>query len=130
MYVYKNMNNNTIEIIDDSRLELLVAEFAEKHDILQMKYVNERFDKGDYKAIEGKFFVSIDIYSHKTTEITFGIIRILRDDIEEEEWFSLEDDCLFTIDLRYFFSEELLIDAFVKGCKKHKMIIEDDDETL
>jgi hypothetical protein len=118
------------EIIDDSLLELLISKFAEKRDILQMKYVNERFDKGDYKAIEGKFFVSIDIYSHKTTEITFGIIRILRDDIEEEEWFSLEDDCLFNIDLRYFFSKELLMEEIVEKCKKHKMICDDKDESL
>ena len=113
---------NTIEIIDDNRLELLVAEFSVKHDLLQMKFVNEMFDKGDYKAIEGKFFVSIDIYSQKTTEIRFGIIRIMRDDIEEEEWFSLEDDCLFRIDICNFSTEESLIDAFMKGCKKHKII--------
>jgi hypothetical protein len=87
-----------------------------------MRYVNEMFHNGKYKAIDRKFFVSIDIYSQKTTEISFGIVIIIYDDIEEEEWFSLEDDCLFIIDTCNFTTEELLIDAFVKGCKTHKMI--------
>ena len=114
-----------MNMIEDDRLEIIISEFAEKHALLQMKYVNEMFVKGDYKSIEGKFFVSIDIYSQKTTEISFGIIMILRDDIEEEEWFSLEDECLFRVDICNFTTEKELMEEILNGCKKYKMIFDD-----
>ena len=124
MYIDSIMNN--IEIIDDDRLENLIAEFAEKHDLLQMNYVNERFHNKDYYALQGKYCVSIDKYSQKTTEITFGIVNIIHDEFEEEMWYSLETECLFNIDVCYFFSEESLHQAFMNGCRKHNMIIHEE----
>ena len=112
-----------MNMIEDDRLKIIIGEFAEKHGILQMDYVNERFYNNDYKAIDRKFFVSIDIYSQKTTEIGFGIIRILYEDIEEEEWFSFDHDCcLFYIDICNFPTEESLMEEIVKMCKKYGLI--------
>ncbi len=109
-------------LLDDERVKTIIKEFSEKHNILQMKYVNERFDNKDYKSIDRKFFVSVDEYSQKTTEITFGIIALVYDDIEEEEYVWLEDECLFVIDLCYYFTEEELMDEIVKKCKKYNII--------
>ena len=108
-------------LLDDERVKTIIKEFAEKHNLLQMKYVYERFTNKDYKSIDRKIFVSVDEYSQKTTEITFGIITLVYDDIEEEHvW--LEDKCLFVIDLCYYFTEEELMNEIVKKCKKYNII--------
>jgi hypothetical protein len=111
-------------MIEDDRLKIIISEFAEKHDILPMKYVYELFDNGDYYAIDRKYFISVDEYSEKTTEVTIGIILVLYENIDEDGdlLFSLEKESIVSFDMFYYSTEKSLMEDMVNVCEKNGII--------
>jgi hypothetical protein len=100
-------------------MDQIVSEFSKKYDILQETDIEDvekcDFSSANYKAIDGKKYVSI--YTTKCKEekeeeeeeeeeekeedkytLVFGNIRILIEEIDEEEWYYIEKNILFSID--------------------------------
>ena len=96
-----------------------IKEFAEQNNFVQQTDIEiietSDFNRYNYKKIDGKLFISINEYKYKT-EITFGKINIEIDTIDEDEWYSINKNNYFVVDISNFPNEDALIDVIVKKC--------------
>jgi hypothetical protein len=54
--------------------------------------------------------------------IVFGKINIIIEDIEEEEFYSIDMDNCFTINISDFSSEDNLMETIIQECKNYNLI--------
>ena len=74
----------------------------QKYDIVNIELSN-KFNKQDYDNIDGKKFVYLLINEyHNIFEIRFGNIKIEKEFIDGEEYFLIEKDNHFNINIREF----------------------------
>jgi hypothetical protein len=113
--------------MDIQSIEIVIKDFAFKynfvlHSDIEKIETSDNFNKKDYQNIDGKKFISINKYFEKII-IYCGIIQIEIDEIEEEEWFSIEKVDIFTIDTFDFLTEDKLVEEIINKCKKYNVII-------
>lgn len=85
--------------IESLKNELIT--FANENNLLiEIKNTGKRIDdEEDYKKIDRKPYITL----YKNI-ISYGIIDIIKEDIEEEEWTTVEYDRQFCIDINDFIS--------------------------
>ena len=85
--------------IESLKNELIT--FANENNLLiEIKNTGKRIDdEEDYKKIDRKPYITL----YKNI-ISYGIIDIIKEDIEEEEWTTVEYDRQFFIDINDFIS--------------------------
>lgn len=110
--------NNVFSIIND---------FVNKYDFIQQKDIeyieNLDFDIINYKKINGKPFVSMYDHEHESSKIEFGTISIIVDKYDEdEEYYSIDKNTLFVIDIVDFVNKEILMEEILQKCKLYKLI--------
>ena len=105
-----------------------IQEFAYKYNFVQEIDIEKiensiSFDRKDYFNIDDKNFVSLYINKHTNDEIIqFGKIEIVIDSIDEEEFFSIEKNDYFLINIHDFSTIDELTEEFIKQCKKYQLI--------
>lgn len=99
--ILKNMN------IDIENLENELIHFANENNLLiETKNTGKRIDdEEDYKKIDRKPYITL----YKNI-ISYGIIDIIKEEIEEEEWTTVEYDRQFYIDVNDFISIDKLME--------------------
>ena len=87
--------------IDIESLKNELNQFASENNILiEIQNMGKRIDEEkDYKKIDRKPYITL--YKHI---ISYGKIDIVKEDIEEEEWTTVEYDTHFYIDINDFIS--------------------------
>ena len=112
--------NNVFSVIND---------FVNKYDFIQQKDIeyieNLDFDIKNYNKINGKPFVSIynHEHDHKSSKIEFGTISIIIDKYDEdEEYYTIDKNTLFIIDIVDFLYKETLMEEIIQKCKLYKLI--------
>ena len=117
-------------MLDIETTKNIVKEIAEKYHFLQKNDIerieNADFNRQNYMNIYGKSFVFIresknNEYLDKI-EITFGKINIEVDTIDEEEYYSIDDNIFFVVDISEFTEEHSLIETITQKCKMHNLI--------
>jgi hypothetical protein len=115
-------------MIDINDLKIIIKEFAEKYNFLQDEDIemvenSEPFDRKKYLKIHGKICVSIKEYQNKRELfITIGKIDIIIEHIDEEEFYSIDMDNCFTINISDFSNEDTLIETIIKECKNYNFL--------
>lgn len=104
-----------------------INDFVNKYDFIQQKDIeyieNLDFDVTNYKKINGKPFVSMYEYENESSKIEFGTISIIVDKYDEdEEYYSIDKNTLFVIDIVDFVSKETLMEEILQKCKLYKLI--------
>jgi len=98
-------------MLDINTIKKRIKEFAEQNNFVQQKDIEiietSDFNRDNYKKIDGKLFISINEYKHKyKTEIAFGKINIEIDTIDEDEWYSIDKNNYFVVDISNFPNED------------------------
>lgn len=112
--------------IDD--VKNTIQEFAYKYNFVQQIDIENiensiSFNKKDYFNIDHKNFVSLYINKYTNDEvIQFGKIEIVIDSIDEEEFFSIEKNDYFLINIPDFSTIHELTEEIIKQCKKYQLI--------
>lgn len=100
-----------------------IDSFAEKYGFLQQKDIDtiERadFDICNYRNLQNKPFVSINDFS---TIMRFGKIDVLIDTIDEQEWYSIDTNIYFSINILDFKDEQTILETILIECKKHGLL--------
>jgi hypothetical protein len=65
--------------------------------------------------IDGRMFIDINRFH----DITLGVFAFIREDIEEEEWTSVDDIRFFILQSSHFSNEADLFDAIEQESKKY-----------
>jgi len=103
-------------MIDIETIKNIVKEFAEKYNFKQQIDIetveNSVFKRVDYFKMDNKKFICINQFPNKT-EIAFGKISI-----EGEEWFSIEKNNYFLINILDFTNKDTLMETIEKNCEK------------
>lgn len=106
-------------------IQKIIKEFSEKYDFLQQKDIewveHADFDRNNYLKLGNKKFICIDKY-HDKVEIVIGKIIIEIDSYDEQEWYSIDKDTYFRINIIDFPNEDSLMNEIVKECKKYDLI--------
>jgi hypothetical protein len=116
-------------MIDIEVLEKNIQEFAVKYNFVQQKDVNkiessEPFEKQNYYNIHHKKFINIYQYFNNKIEVAIGIINIEVDEIDEQEWFCINnDDYTFIISINDFTNIDELMAEIINQCKKNNLIL-------
>ena len=102
----------------------VITDFVDKYDFIQQKDIeyieNLDFDVRNYNKINGKPFVSID--EHDSSKIEFGTISIIVDKYDEdEEYYTIDKNTLFVIDIVDFLNKETLMEEIIQKCKFYKL---------
>jgi hypothetical protein len=112
-------------MLDIETIKNTIKEFAEKYNFVQQidieQVETEDFNRQNYLKIHDKKFVSIDKYTNKT-EIIFGKIIIEIDTIDEEEFYSIDKNRYFFINILDYPNEDELMEVIIKECKKYNLI--------
>jgi hypothetical protein len=112
-------------MIDIEIIKNVIKEFAEKYNFIQeidiIMVENSDFNKKNYIKINNKNFISINEYNKKI-EIVCGKINIIIDSIDEEEYYSIDKNNYFFINIVDFTNEDILIESIIKECKNHKLM--------
>ena len=104
----------SIEIEIESLKNELITFANENNLLIEIQNMGKRIDdEEDYKKIDRKPYITL--YKHI---ISYGKIDIVKEDIEEEEWTTVDYDTHFYIDINDFIS----IDK-VMGELKKKIIL-------
>ena len=104
----------SIEIEIESLKNELITFANENNILIEIQNMGKRIDdEEDYKKIDRKPYITL--YKHI---ISYGKIDIVKEDIEEEEWTTVDYDTHFYIDINDFIS----IDK-VMGELKKKIIL-------
>ena len=103
----------------------VITDFVDKYDFIQQKDIeyieNLDFDVINYKKINGKPFVSM--YEQESSKIEFGTISIIVDKYDEdEEYYTIDKNTLFVIDIVDFLNKETLMEEIIQKCKLYKLI--------
>lgn len=117
-------------MLDIETTKNIVKDIAEKYHFLQKidieRIENADFNRQNYMNIYGKPFVFIREYKSNEyldkIEITFGKINIEVDTIDEEEYYSIDDNIFFVVDISEFTGEDSLIEIIIQNCKKYNLI--------
>lgn len=100
-----------------------IDSFVEKYGFLQQKNIDTiekaDFDIRNYRDIHNKPFVSIN---DSSTIMRFGKIDILIDTIEEQEWYSIDTNIYFSINILDFNDEQTMLETILTECKKHGIL--------
>ena len=106
----------------------VITDFANKYDFIQQKDIeyieNLDFDVRNYNKINGKPFVYFYDNENDTEneKVEFGTISIIIDKYEEdEEYYSIDKDTLFTIDIVDLYKETMM-EEIIQKCKLYKLI--------
>jgi hypothetical protein len=104
-------------------MNINIDSFAEKYGFLQQKDIDmiERadFDIRNYRNLQNKSFVSINDFS---TIMRFGKIDVLIDTIDEQEWYSIDTNIYFSINILDFKDEQTILETILIECKKHCLL--------
>ena len=117
-----DLNNIYItSMIDIETIKNIIKEFAEKYNFIQQLDVetleNSVFNRENYLKMNNKKFICIDTYTDKL-EIAFGKISIEVDSFDEEEWYSIEKNNYFLINILDFTNKDKLMESIEKECEK------------
>jgi hypothetical protein len=108
-------------MIDIETIKNIIKEFAEKYNFIQQLDIesveNSLFKREDYVKMNNKKFICIDTYTDKL-EIAFGKISIEVDSFDEEEWYSIEKNNYFLINILDFTNKDKLMESIEKECEK------------
>jgi hypothetical protein len=110
--------------MDIENIKNCIKEFAEKYNFLQEidieRVENSEFNREDYVKMHNKNFICINI---KTNEIVSGKISVEVDTIDEEEWYTIDKNNYFTINILDFLEKDrlTLTEAIINECKNNKM---------
>ena len=103
-------------------IDKIIKEFAEKYGFIQQIDIERveqlDFDPKNYNNINNKKFICLK----DKNLIALGKINIEIDSIDEQEWYWINDDYYFFINILDFAKEENLIEAIIKECKNYKLI--------
>lgn len=112
-------------MIDIETIKFMMKEFAEKYNFIQQKDIEkletEDFNRQNYHKIDNKFFICMNKYTDKT-EIVCGKINIEIDTIDEEEWYYIEKNNSFYINILDYPNEDRLIEAIIIECRKYNLL--------
>ena len=112
-------------MIDIEIIKNIVKVFAEKYNFIQeidiIMVENSDFNKKNYSKMNNKNFISINEHNKKI-EIVCGKINIIIDSIDEEEYYSIDKNDYFFIDVINFQNEDRLIETIIKECKNYKLL--------
>jgi hypothetical protein len=113
-------------MIDIEILEKCIQEFAKTYDFIQQIDINimeqsDSFDRQDYRKIDGKKIVCINKYLDQII-IEFGTIKIEIDEIEEQEWYWIDKNRVFSINTMDISDKDMLMEEMIRECKKNKFI--------
>lgn len=112
-------------MIDIENIQNIIKKFAEKYSFIQEidieKVETSHFNRENYLKIDNKNFICLNKYIDKT-EITCGKINIEVDSIEEEEWYYIDKNIYFYIDILNYLNEDSLIEVIIKQCKTYNLI--------
>ena len=114
-----------------NRLEMIIAEFAKKHNFLQWKDIvnvvtksKPMFTKKQLQ-MDGKTFVKITEYQEtygtyeKYILLFIGKIDFILDSSSKEGTYSVDTDYGFSINLAEFSDETTLIETILEKCKEY-----------
>ena len=104
--------------MDIVKIKAWVRAFAEKHDLWFQCYNEIRIpsiDEMPPSYIDGRMFIDINRFH----DITLGVFAFIREDIEEEEWTSVDDIRFFILQSSHFSNEADLFDAIEQESKKY-----------
>lgn len=112
-------------MLDIENIQNIIKEFAEKYCFLQEidieKIETADFNRENYIKIDDKNFIYINKYIDKT-EIACGKINIEIDNIDEEEWYYIDKNIYFKIDVLNYPNEDSLIEVILKQCKTYHLL--------
>ena len=115
--------------MDIETIKNCIKEFAEKYNFVQEidieRVENSEFNRQDYLKMHNKNFICINVNQNKNiNEIVSGKLNVIIDSIDEEEWYTIDKNNYFTINMNIldFPNKDGLIEAIVKECKNHKLI--------
>jgi hypothetical protein len=112
-------------MIDIEIIKNVIREFVEKYNFIQeidiIMVENSDFNKKNYIKINNKNFISINEYNKKI-EIVCGKVNIIIDSIDEEEYYSIDKNEYFFVNIIDFTNEDKLIESIIKECKNHKLM--------
>jgi len=109
----KRMNN--------AKIKTWVRTFAEKHELWFQCHDELRIpsiDDMEPSYIDGKMFIDINRFH----DITLGVFEFIREDIEEEEWTSVDTIRFFVLQSSDFSNEEALYAGIIRESKKYIQI--------
>jgi len=107
-----------ITAMDFAKIKAWVRAFAEKHDLWFQCYDELRIpsiDEMPPSYIDGKMFIDINRFH----DITMGVFEYIREEIEEEEWTSVDEIRFFVLQFSDFVNEEALFSAIVRETRKY-----------
>jgi hypothetical protein len=112
-------------MLDIETIKNILKEFAEKYNFIQQKDIEkletEDFNRQNYRKIDNKPFICMNQFTDKI-EIVCGKIIIEIDTIDEEEWYYIEKNNSFYINILDYPNENKLIEAIIKECKKYNLL--------
>jgi len=93
--------------LDIENLKIELITFANENNLLiEIQNMGKRIDEEeDYKKIDRKPYITL--YKHI---ISYGKIDVIKEDIEEEEWITVEYDRQLNIDINEFISIDKVIE--------------------
>ena len=113
-------------MIDMKRLEMIVAEFAKKHNFLQWKDIasvvmksKPMFTKKQLQ-MDGKSYV----YIEKKKDNTYVFICKIYFNLEslKEDIYSVDTEDIFAINVSDFSDEQTLIETMIDKCKEYNQL--------
>ena len=104
--------------MDNAKIKTWVRTFAEKHDLWFECHDELRIpsiDDMQPSYIDGKMFIDINRFH----DITVGVFEFIREDIDEEEWTSVDTNRFFILQSSDFSNEADLFAAIEQESKKY-----------
>ena len=104
--------------MDFAKIKTWVRTFAEKHDIWFQSYdeiPSISIDDMEPSYIDGKMFIDINRFH----DITMGVFQFIREEIEEEEWTSVDTNRFFVWESSKFSNETDLFAAIIREMDRY-----------
>jgi hypothetical protein len=103
-------------------IQTIIQVFADKYNFIQQIDIqnieNADFDVKNYNKINGKKYI---IISNNSIEI--GTIFILIDTYDEgDEYYSIDTNALFSINIVDILNEDILIECMISKCKQFDLL--------
>ena len=107
--------------MDIVKIKAWISTFAEKHDLWFQCYdevPSISIDDMQPSYIDGKMFIDINRFH----DITMGVFQFIREEIEEEEWTSVETNRFFVLQSSNFVNESDLFTAIIREMSRYVQI--------